>query len=223
MHELTIRSGVQNLRKHGYTFREIQKEFPFVSKSTISGWVRGIELSPGQKRRILEKELKGRIKLMSYNEQKHQNALRAAKHAIREAKASVGYMTKRDLLIAGSALYWAEGYTKSRNVIEMANSSPKIVAVMVQFLRKILKIPSGKFRCGLILHPNLNEASAKKFWASLTRIPLSQFNKTYTKPPKSSTGKMHNILYLGTVKIRVSDTKKLHELKGYLEALATMG
>lgn len=220
MYGPVIKERVRKFRKEGYTFREIKGELPFLAKGTISEWVRDIVLTPRQQERILQEWLKGRIKFIRYNKWRHLDSVKRAQKIISEAKREIGKLTKRDLLIAGTALYWAEGHTKSRNVIEVANSDPKIVALLMRFFREILQIEESKFRGGLILHPGLNQQEALEFWSSLTKIPLSQFHKVYTKPPKSSTRKMHNILYKGTLRIYICDTKKLWQLKGFIEALS---
>jgi hypothetical protein len=90
----------------------------------------------------------------------------------------------------------------------------------MRFFREILKIREEKFRLSLILHQGLDEKGAKEFWSSITGIPISQFNKSYIKVPKSSTRKMHNPLYKGTLQIRISDTEKLHRLKGFIDGLS---
>ena len=221
MYEPTIKVEVRKLRREGCTFREIMGKLPFLAKGTVSEWTRGIVLSPEQEKRILQKQLKGRVKLIEYNKQKHQKTIENAKRIISEAKREIGRFTKRDLLIAGTALYWAEGWTKSRNEIEIANSNPKIIALVMKFFREILKTEERRFRGRLTLHPGLNQKEALEFWSSITNIPLSQFHKVYTKPPKSSTRKMHNILYKGTLKIRINDTKKLWRIKGFIESFSS--
>jgi len=220
MYEPAVKENVKRLRKEGYTFREIREKFPFLAKGTLSEWTRNIVLTPEQEKRILYKQLKGRIKLMEYNKQKHQKAIENAQRIISEAKKEIGKLIRRDLLIAGAALYWAEGSKKSRNTIEFVNSDPRIIVLMMRFFREICQIEESKFRAKLILHPGLNQKEALNFWSSLTKIPLTQFNKVYTKPPKSSTRKMHNILYKGTFALRISDTKKLWRIRGFIEALS---
>jgi len=219
MYEPAIKEKARNLRKEGYTLREIGEKLPFLAKGTLSKWTQGIVLAPEQEKRILRKQLRGRIKLMEYNKKRHQEAIRSTQKVIAEAKKEIDRLSKRDLLIAGTALYWAEGYKKGKNQIQFVNSDPKIIALAMRFFREVLDIKENKFKGGLILHPGLNEKENIEFWSSLTNIPISQFNKSYIKPPKSSTRKMHNILYKGTLKIRISDTKKLWRLKGFIEAL----
>lgn len=219
MYNQLIKSEVKLLRKRGLTFNEIKDKFSFLSKSTISTWVRDISLTLSQEQRIISKQLKGQIALMKYNKVKKDNARRNSKLVIKKASKEIRKISRRDLLIAGAALYCAEGYTKSKYIIEVANSNPLIISFMMRFFREILHIEEKKFRCALVLHPGLNVKKAISFWSSLTSIPKSQFHKSYIKPPKSSTGKMHNILYNGTAKIRVCDVKKLWQLRGYFGAL----
>lgn len=218
MYESAIKENVRRFRKKGYTFKEIREKLPFLAKGTVSDWTRGIILTSEQEKRILQKQLKGRVKLIEYNKNKHREAVKNAQKIISEARQEIGKIDKRDLLIAGTALYWAEGWTKSRNTIDIANSDPKLIVLMMRFFREILEIKESQFRGALTLHPGLDEKEALEFWSSLTKIPLNQFNKTYTKPPKSTTRKMHNILYKGTFKIRISDTNKLWKLKGFIRA-----
>jgi len=220
MYEPTIKEGVRKLRKEGYTFKEILQKFQFLAKSTVSEWTRDIILTPEHQERILQECLKGRIKFIKYNRWRHLDSIKRAQKIISEAKKEIGKFTKRDLLIAGVALYWAEGYTKSRNIVQITNSDPRIIELMMRFFREICQIKESQFRGALILHPGLNEKETLKFWSTLTEIPINQFNKTYIKPPKSSTGKMHNILYKGTLMIRIGDTKKLQRIKGFIEAFS---
>jgi len=196
------------------------ERLPFLAKDTISGWMKDILLTPEQEKRILQKQLKGRVKLMEYNKRKHREAIKSAQKIISEAKKEIGKLSKRDLMIAGTALYWAEGYKRGKDQISFANSDPKIIILMMKFFREICQIKENKFRCKLTLHPGLNEKEILEFWSSITNVPISQFNKIYTKPPKSTTRKMHNILYQGTINIRVSDTKKFWRIKGLIETLS---
>ena len=216
-----LKLKVRKLRKEsGYTFKEIGANFPFLSKSTISEWTRDILLAKNHKERIAQKELRGRTELFHHNEERRRMASRTSDLIISKAKEEIAGLEKRDLLIAGTALYWAEGTKKSRYTLEVANSDPKLIALMMRFFREILHIPEQKFRCGLMLHPGLDIKRAESFWSSVTGIPLEQFNKTYIKAPKSSAGKMHNTLYEGTVKVRIHDVHRKSQIKGYIESLA---
>lgn len=81
-------------------------------------------------------------------------------------------------------------------------------------------VPENKFRCVVTIHPGINEKEAIKFWSKVTNISSTQFTKSCIKPPRTSTGKMHNILYRGTLKVRFGDVKLFHRIQGFIEALA---
>ena len=219
MYEPAIREVVRELRRKGYTFREIIEKLPFLSKGTVSYWTRDIILTPEQEKRILQKQLKGRVKLIEYNKNRHREAVKRARKIISEAKRKIGKLSKRDLLVAGTALYWAEGYKRGKGTVDFGNSDPRIIALIMRFFREICRVPEHRFRCAMTIHPGINEKDAIKIWSKVTNIPPAQFTKTYIKPPKTSTGKMHNILYNGSLKVRFSDVKIFHRIQGFIMGL----
>ncbi|TSC55840.1 MAG: Uncharacterized protein Greene071421_561 [Parcubacteria group bacterium Greene0714_21] len=219
MYEQAVKKNVRKLRGKGFTFIEIIQKFPFLSKGTVSEWVSDIKLTPLQEQRILKKKLRGRIGLLNYNKRRHKEAVRRAVTLSQKAKKEIGVLTSRDLKIAGAALYWGEGWKKNRNTISIGNSDPKFIAVAMRFFREICKVKEEKFRCKLTIHPGLDQAKALKFWTLITGVPLSQFNKVAIKPPKSSTGRMHNVLYKGSLDVRIGDTKTFWRIMGFIEAL----
>ena len=179
MYEPEIKLEVRRLRhQKGLTFKEIMAEFPSLSKSTVSYWVRDIQLKPEHKERILYKQLQRRIEFQKYNKCKHLRAIRDTNRIMSRAAAEVGELSKKELKIAGAALYWAEGHNKSDHVIEFVNSDPKMVLFIMRFFREVLKINEQRFRCRMTLHPSIDVNKCLKFWSRLTGIPRRQFNKT---------------------------------------------
>ena len=219
MYEPAIKEGVRKLRKEGYTYREILEKFPFLAKGTVSEWARDIILTSEQQERILQEWLKGRIKLIRYNKWRHLDSVKKAQKIISEAKREIGKLSKRDLLIAGTALYWAEGYKRGKGTVDFSNSDPKAIALIMRFFREICRVPEHQFRYVVTIHPGINEKDAIKFWSKVADISTAQFTKTYIKPPKTSTGKMHNILYKGSLKVRFSNVKLFHKIQGFIAGL----
>ena len=94
MYEPAIKIQVRNLRTNkGLTFKEIKNKFPYLSKGTISDWVRGIKLKPEHEKRILEKQLKRRIEFQLYNKKKHEISVRETKQAIARARKEIGELS----------------------------------------------------------------------------------------------------------------------------------
>lgn len=88
---------------------------------------------------------------------------------------------------------------------------------MVNWLRIICEVPEGKFRASLHLHSGQDEKQIKEYWSKITNIPQSQFNKSYIK--KEGSGYRKNILYNGTIKVRVCDSNLLHRVLGWIEGI----
>lgn len=97
------------MRKKGVPIREIARQLK-VSKSSASIWCRDIKLSTTQldniKANALVKTSPGRLLGALMNKNKRENAISEFKlSGIKE----VGKMSLRDMMLVGTALYWAEG------------------------------------------------------------------------------------------------------------------
>lgn len=134
-------------------------------------------------------------------------------------KRNLSFADKK-LKMAGTMLYWAEGYKNlSKNIrggtIDLANSDPKMIAVFLQFLRKICGIKEDKLRVQLYCYSNQNTDFLKKYWSELTKIPINQFIKPYIREDfkEEKIGKMRH----GLVHIRYSDKKLFLQIKKWTE------
>lgn len=86
------------------------------------------------------------------------------------------------------------------------------------WLRKICKIPEGKFRGSLYLHDNLDEKKAKKFWSTLTKIPLTNFTKTYIV--KNNPKRLRKVKHIyGVFRITVSNVNLHRKIIGWISGL----
>lgn len=214
-----IKQNVRDLRKQGCTIKEIRDQHPFLAKGTVSTWVSDIALTPTQEQRIINKQLAGREIFVAYNAKRKKASEAQLQDAIQKARHLIGTVTIRDLTVIGAALFWAEGTKRARHVIEFVNSDPSMIQLMLRFLRKILGIPENKFRYRLTIHPGIDEDGTLQYWSDITNIPRTQFQKIQQKPPRSSQRKMHNILYRGTLRIVVCDTKARQHPEGLLQAI----
>jgi hypothetical protein len=133
-----------------------------------------------------------------------------------EAKKLVGGLDKRDTFIAGIALYAAEGDKQKGG---FANTDPKLVVFMKEWMVDYLKLPNDKFRGALWLHEGLSEEAAKKFWSDLLDLPNLKFHKTYISKLKKDSKKIRkNIHSYGVFSLRFSDTQKHRVILGWISA-----
>ncbi len=216
-------------RLQGKSYNEIQKLLG-VPKSTLSGWFYGLQLSEQAKKRLADRVYAGSLNgLIKKNKQQTLLAVAKANNIRTEASKKIGALSKRELLILGTGLYWGEGYkrpiikngkVKSYHPVSLSNSDPLLIKIFLKFLRETCKTEEKKIRAGLRIYQHQNAEQLLQFWSKLTKIPTERFEKFYYGVSKSSLGKRpFNILPYGTIQIRVNDTSLYHTIMGWIEGL----
>lgn len=183
-----------------------------VAKSSVSIWVRDIEISEsqlenlkqkGHKRQVIESRRRSRLK----NEEQKRQLI------IDEATKSIHEISHKELWLIGIMLYWAEG-GKTQRMVRFSNGDPEMIKIMMAFFRQVCQVSESKFRGYIHIHPHLNHKYAELYWSSISDIPLTQFFKTYRKPNKSSQNKKDS-LPNGVFDIYVLDTKLFLKISGW--------
>ena len=201
------------LRKDGNSYSQITKEIGVV-KSTLSYWLKDIEISEKAKKKISERSYeRSTLKLIQRN--KRQTIL--AKERVEEIKLigenEFKIFAKDDLFIIGVSLYWAEGYKKGAygskwKVVDFVNSDEEMIILMMKFFRKYFKEYEEKFKIQIIVHPNVNIDKAVIRWSEVTGLTKDKFIKTCAKLNKSSKGiRNKKSLPFGTAHIRIYNVK----------------
>jgi len=217
------------LRLKGYSYNEITRLLG-MPKSTLSGWFTGLELSTKARgrinKRVAEKSLAGLIKK---NEAQTREAKQRAATIRKLARKQVKQLSRKELRLIGTALYWAEGYKRpivvngkerTSHPISLTNSDPGLIKLFIKFLKEICKIPSPKIRADIRLFENMNEQTVMKYWLKVTELPDCNFGKFYYGVSKSSQHKRpYNRLPYGTIQICVNNTRKFHQIMGWIEGL----
>ncbi len=189
------------LRLQGKTYNEIIAIIPDLSKSTLSGWLQNLEFTAKQKRR-LEK----RIEKNSHSARERSNWARGKKRRARiqkitkSAKEEYPYLSKNLFFILCLALYWAEGNKKSGQ-FQFTNSDPRAIKAIMRWLLKTCKVSKEDIKIRLYTHKIFANENYEKFWSEITKIPISDFQKTIFKDTPHKTKK--NINYKGCIQLRV--------------------
>ncbi len=217
------------LRLRGKSYSEIQKTLG-TPKSTLSAWLSNVTLSENAAQRINNRALaRSRIGLLRRNKNQKKLAIERKLARISEASKEINNLTKKELLILGTALYWAEGYKRviirkgqerTCHPVSLTNSDPYLVKCFMKFLREICATPEAKIKADIRIYNHLNENKLLEFWSKTTGIPRERFGKTYYGVSKSSQGKKpFNILPFGTIQIRVNSTELFHRIMGWIEGV----
>lgn len=217
------------LRLQGKSYGEIQKSLG-VPKSTLSQWLSNVVISEQARTRIEQRSRKKSVAgLIKRNKQQTINAQIRAKNIRKQAIAEMADLSKKDLLILGSALYWAEGYKKlktrngkevTHHGVSLTNSDPFLVKIFLRFLREYCNVPEEKIKAGLRIFEHHNADEILKFWQKETKILFSNFGKIYRGISISSQRKRpFNRLPYGVIQINVNDTALFHKIMGYIEGI----
>ncbi len=206
----------RDLRRQGLSLNEIKKKTGF-TKSSISIWVRDIELSKNQRKQLSEKGCtKDVIEKRRFTRLTNENNRRQI--IIDKAAKEIHNISEKELWLIGVALYWGEGAKTLRSGLHFSNSNPDMIKVIMEFFRRICLVPEDKFRGNIHIHRHLDCKKAEKYWSSISGIPLNQFYKAYRKPSKSSQSKKDSLPF-GTFDIYVCNTELFLKIKGWIEGV----
>lgn len=227
-----LRQKSISLRLKGFSYNEINRGL-HIPKSTLSNWLSDIVLPDKAKERIAGRVSQGVLNgLIKRNKAQTAIALGRAEKIKKDAKSEIVSFSKRDLLLIGTALYWAEGYKRVKVVkgvekvnhsISLTNSDPDIIRLFISFLLNVLDVQIEKISVDIRMFEHQKEADVLLYWQRITGLPKSQFNKPQYPISKSSMGKRpFNRLPFGTIQIRVGDTPKFYKIMGWIEALRNL-
>jgi transcriptional regulator with XRE-family HTH domain len=196
-----------HLRRKGKSYSEI-KERVKVSKSTLSGWLKDIELTREQESRL------SKLQATGYAGAKKQQAASLKHHEEikKNAECEAAELVKDPFFVAGLMLYWAEG-SKNFGSVQFSNSDPAMIKIMMRWFRSFCAVSEDKFRISLFIHSLHTKEDCQKFWQDVTSIPPSQFYKPYIKPTIYSNRK--NKLYEGTCRIIIHQRDLLSKIIGW--------
>lgn len=200
-----------SLRKQGFSYKEIKQKIG-VSKSTLSCWLKTVELTPEQRERLYTKQIEILSRgTQSQKERRLREIEKIIADAEKEIKNPLSFETYR---LFGAALYWAEGV--KTNGCAIVNSDPHLILFMVRWLERVFKISPLALKACLNIYSQQNDKDIKEFWSQLTSIPVENFGKSFVKPVNKNFKK--NNLYYGTIKIKVPrGTDLRHQIFGWIK------
>lgn len=211
----------RQLRRGGQSIKSIAKELE-VSQGSVSLWCRDIILTDEQLR-LLERNARDPNYGKRLQNSLKQRGIRTEKteRLKREGIHEVGTLTKRELLLVGIALYWAEGYKKDSQV-GLGSSDPK----MMKLYTKWLKDCFGYSTDDLLFRVTVNQSHEYRidkivqYWADIFRINTSNFQKSFYQKAKWQKSYEHPEEYFGVLRIRVRKSSDfLRKIHGYIEGL----
>jgi hypothetical protein len=211
----------RNLRKKGVSIRDISKRLR-VSRGSASLWCRDVVLTEKQIKKLHEQMVKGgysgRLKGAHIQKERKQQKIR---YYAEKGRHEIQQIKKRELFIAGLALYWGEGSKKDSRV-RFSNSDPVIIKFIMRWFREILNISENSF----IIHVMINQIHKERlnnvnmYWSKETGIPIEQFRKSVLIKAKNKKIYDNHFQHFGTLCIGIEKSSNLfYQIMGWLEAL----
>ena len=201
------------LRKQGLSYREILKQIP-VAKSSLSLWLKSVNLSKSQKQKLTDKKLAG---MKRGWESRHKKRVLLTEKIKNEAEKEIPELTKNELWLIGVALYWAEG-NKEKDYnpgvgVRFSNSDPAMIKFFLSWLIKIVGIEKENIGFDIYIHESCRNKMDRviNYWAKQTGFSANRFNHVYFKKNKIKT-KRKNIgeNYYGLLRITVKNSSGLN-------------
>ncbi|MBI2008624.1 hypothetical protein HYS82_03150 [Candidatus Amesbacteria bacterium] len=204
------------LRKKGLSYSEIRKRI-VVGKSTISDWLKNIELTEAQKQRLYERKLIGVEKLQKIMKSRREMF---KKEVYDKQKALIGSLSERELLMVGLGLYWGEG-RKGGSQVSISNTDPSMVNLFLKWLEQCFEVArtNRKLRVILHLYSDMNFEKEAGFWRGYLGLSEEQFNKPYVKV-NSRLGLDHKGFGHGTCMIYYSDVKIKEQIRAAIKLIS---
>lgn len=180
----------------------------------MSRWVRHVELAPEQRQRLIDKIEVHRV-IAAEKKSARARAVRAqyqehGRELARQGDASY---------IAGCMLFWAEG-SKARNVAQITNADPDLVASFLAFLRTSFEIADDQLAvtCNLFADHVERQREIEEFWLTKLNLPPSALRKSIVNNySKYSQKKRQNKLPFGTCRLTAFSTRIVQTIYGSIQ------
>lgn len=211
----------QALRRRGVSIGSIAQQLS-VSKGSVSLWCRDIELTTAQQKRLhknsVEAGNKGRMVGAEMNKQKRLSSIKSHET---QGRIEIGKLSDRDLTIAATSLFWAEG-AKTGSRFIFINSDPDMIMLVARYLTKVLKIDHSRISATIQInrvHEKRIEA-VYNFWSELLELPKERLGNPYYINVAPKKKYANHDSYNGILRLRVSNGASLqYKLLGYISAL----
>jgi len=219
----------RKMRKGGASYGEIMRKLR-VPKATLSYWVSDIGLTASQRSaRDGRTQKNSREALVKRNREQTGLAQERAKGEVQRFLEDIGTLSRRELLLVGGALYWAEGYKRlyyrrgreiTSHKVSLTNADPLLAKMFIEFLRRCCGVSDEKIKIAVRIFPGQSKEECEKYWISRFGLKKSNLYKTLVTLSRASRGKRPpNRLPYGVAQISVADTRLFYRIMGYIEGI----
>lgn len=203
-----VREEACELRRQGLSVPEIARELG-IARSTAWLITKDIPWTPT--RDPAARRAEG---ARSYWRAESERRDRSRRQAQSAAAESVGHLSDRELLLAGAALYWAEGSKakpwRRQERLVFTNSDPDVIRLYLAWLR-LLGVSSDQLTYRVGIHESANVVAAERYWAEIVGITPEALAPTSLKRHRPVTSRRNTgDHYHGCLVVRVRRSAELY-------------
>ena len=217
------RITARDLRKDGRSIKSIARSLD-VAPSTVSGWCRDIEISEAQIAALSDfVRMRGYAGRMKGARMHRERRLERVREGYSSAMKDFSSLSKRDLLIAGIALYWAEGGRKGARRFRFANSDPTMVRFILRWLHECFGVSIRRVSFRVLINESHRdrESAVVQFWRRCTSAPPRAFRRTIFIHANTRKEYSNRDAHFGTLHMEVlRGSDIIHRVHGFLALLS---
>lgn len=206
-YSIDIKEKAFKLRKQGFSIKEIASKL-CIAQSTSSAWLSDITLSNTAQKRLAQRKILGQYKSILVSKKNREERRKILEKSSLSMLSTLP-QSQELMKLCCALVWWCEG-NKNTGSVKFTNSDATLISNFLYFLRSGFKINESKLRALVHIHQYHNDLVQKRFWSQITKIPLSQFHKSYQKP---NTGKRFKENYPGCLALVYYDASVAKELK----------
>ena len=169
------------LRKKGLSYSDIQKRL-HVPKSTLSLWLKGIELDEVQIKNLNAR----RLETAKANAQKRKSKFSELIEEVKNSSAKdIDEISKRELWLMGVTLYWREraasgNETDVKNGVRFTSSDPYLIKLFIKWLQRVGGIKEEEIKFDIFIgeEKKFSEEACKEviiYWSKMTGFSKEHF------------------------------------------------
>ena len=202
------------LRTLGKSYTEIHLQLG-VPKSTLSGWFSNQKWSNDIAIKCAKNAVNSSIvRLVALNTIRGEHLKRLYEEALADAVEDYSKLRYHPLFIAGLMIYWGEGDKTSKYRVSIANTEPQMIKIFKLFLKNICGLENAK--AWILLYPDLDEVTCKKYWMEKCGLKYDQFTKSMVIKGKTPLRK----LSYGVCNMGISSAYLKNKILKWIELLA---
>jgi hypothetical protein len=210
------------MRREGLSYREILQQIP-VSKSSLSLWLRSVQLAKRQRQILTAKRYAAVLK---GGQTRRRMRLQATEVALAYGRNQIQSLSEKEKLLIGVALYWAEGSKQKERLVSapvsFGNSDPRMANLFIRWLREVVGCSLDAIRLGIYLHTSHAHrvVEVRRYWIKQLKVPVREipiyFKKGNPKTKRYNTAKS----YYGLIRISVLRSTQLNRIiNGWIEGV----